>query len=454
MMKLLRILLLTLACSSCANDRLLPKTDNSFVLSNINIVDVVNHQIIPDQHVVVEGGRIAAILNSNQHINNSSFTVIDGKGGFITPGLIDMHVHMYEKAAYVLSLSHGVTHVRIMNGVPKQLAWRDKILAGKQLGSTSTVSSPIISGYLDAHLHHGVETEEQAVAAVQLYKEQGYDLIKAYGNLNSESLAAIASEGKKLDIAIAKHGPHGTGDITVSDLTHFQSFEHAEDIFQGPLNHQFATEQLPAIIKKLKATGVPVTPTLNIYYQLAMLSLDKQDFLDTIPTHYTSDIIAMEAASNQVERWLNASENMAAYNQKTLKFLLYITQMLHKQGVPLLVGSDSGVLLSPHGLATHNEMDLLQQAGLNSYEVLAAATVNAAKALKLDKEIGSIDSNYQADFVYTASNPIEQLSVLKQPDAVIKKGVWYSKAELKALRDKAIEQRSLWDELWVLAEAL
>jgi len=96
----------------------------------------------------------------------------------------------------------------------------------------------------------------------------------------------------------------------------------------------------------------------------------------------------------------------------------------------------------------------LQQAGLNSYEVLAAATVNAAKALKLDKEIGSIDSNYQADFVYTASNPIEQLSVLKQPDAVIKKGVWYSKAELKALRDKAIEQRSLWDELWVLAEAL
>jgi hypothetical protein len=429
-------------------------TNQSFILNNVNIVDVENKTIHLAKSLVIENGKISSIHDEALQITSSDITMIDGNGGYITPGLIDMHVHFYEKAAYIFTLSHGVTHVRIMNGVPKQLEWRDNIEKGLQIGSTSTVSSPIVSGYKDANLHHGVETALEAQSAVREYKRQGYDLIKAYGNLNENALSAIIKEGIKLDIPIAKHGPHASGNMSIDQLTGFQSFEHVEDIFQGPLNHQFSREHLPKILQDIKATNVPVTPTLNIYYQLTKLSQEKHAYLATTSKEYTSDIIALEATYNQVERWLSASNSMADYNQKTLTFLKYITKRLHENEVPLLVGSDSGVLLSPHGIATHNEMRLLQESGIGAYNVLAAATINPAKALNLQNKMGMIAENYNADFIYSSLNPIVDLSVLQEPDAVIKNGRWYSKDTLKTMRDKAIEDRSFWEEFSVLLEGL
>lgn len=455
-MKIITLLMLVLlaSCSAKNSNNKEKDKDNSFVLTNVNIVDVENKQIIPAKKLIIKEGKISSIIEESSTLTFPHLKVINGKGGFVTPGLIDMHVHMYEKAAYILTLSHGVTHVRIMNGVPKQLLWRDNIEAGIQLGSTSTVSSPIISGYKDALLQHGVETANEAKEAVQKYHAEGYDLIKAYGNLGQEALSAVISEGAKLSIPIAKHGPHASDGMPLEQLKGLQSFEHVEDIYQGPLNYKFSAELLPEIAQEIKHTNVPITPTLNIFSQLTKLSQEKEAYLAKTSKHYTSDIIALEASTNQVKRWLTSSAKMATHNSKTLKFLQQITKSLHSHGVPLLVGSDSGVLLSPHGIATHNEMQLMKQSGLNPYEVLAAATINPAKALNLSQELGKISPSYNADFIYTSINPISDLSVLREPDAVAKNGHWYSRKVLHSMRKNAIGSRSIWEELSVLYQAL
>ena len=453
MKKSLILLLLLLLCA-CSNNDAPITSPSSFILHNVNIIDVENGSILPAKSIVIKQGEIADIIDVTSSYTPSALAVIDGKNGYVTPGLIDMHVHMYEPAAYVLALSHGVTHVRIMNGVPEQLKWRDQIAAGSLIGSSSSVSSPIISGYEDAPLHHTVHTAAAAEQAVKSYHSQGYDLIKAYGNLNEQSLTAIIKAGQKLAMPIAKHGPHGSGDMPLSALSGLQSFEHVEDIYQGTLNHKVSLEKLDKVSADLKRIDVPVTPTLNIYHQLTQLTVQKEKYLAETHQEYTSDIIAFEAKSNQVERWLNASQNMAIHNKKIMNFLLKITKTLHESEVELLVGSDSGVLLSPHGLATHNEMKLLAQAGLNNYEVLAAATINPAKALNLATKLGKVAPNFKADFIYSTSNPIVDLSVLQYPQAVVKHGQWYSQQQLQTLRDEAINSRSFWQELFVLGAAL
>ena len=432
---------------------------NRFILKNVNVIDVEHQDILTNQNILVENGKIKFITSQSfgkkdQIKTKPNINVIDGKGGYITPGLIDMHVHIYEKAAYALTLSHGVTHVRIMNGVPAQLTWRDQIEQGSLIGSSSSVSSPIISGFQDAYLHRTVLDAESARQSVNEFHNAGYDLIKAYGNLTQPALSALVDESRKLGIPVAKHGPHGSGDMHVSELSGLQSFEHIEDIYQGPLNYERSTDKLPPIIADIKNTQVAITPTLNIFYQLTKISVEKEQYLSKTAKHYTSDIIALEASTNQIERWLNASDNMAKHNLSTLSFLQQITNEFHLAKVPLLVGSDSGVLLSPHGLATHNEMRLLNESGLSTFDVLTAATINGAKALKLDDKIGKIAHQYQADFIYTTTNPIEDLSVLVEPNAVVKHGKWYSAETLKRMRDEAIESRSFWEELSVLMAGL
>ena len=429
-------------------------SSDTYWIDNVNIVDVVEERIRYNKSLLINNGHIQQIVDVDSVVGSDAIRRVDGENGFITPGLVDMHVHMFEKGAFALSLSHGVTHVRIMNGVSAQLKWRDAVAKGELVGSSASVSSPIVSGYLDAFFHHGIDTEHQARDAAKRFKQEGYDLIKAYGNLSEPVFKALIDESRNVGIPVAKHAPHVPGTLTIQDFADLQSFEHVEDIYQGPLDYEMDTDKLPAVIKALKSANVTITPTLNIYDQLTQLSVQKEDYLQRLPVEYTSTLIAMDDQKNQVQRWLGASEKMANHNQQVLAFLLKITYELDKAGVPLLVGSDSGVLLSPHGLATHNEISLFRQAGIKPYRILRAATLNPAKALGLDTEIGQVKALYNADFILTQRNPIDDLSVLKHPEAVVKAGHWYGKDSLIQMRETAIETRNLWSEVSIFAEMM
>ena len=438
--------------NGCQSIEAVAGDSKSFVVTNVNVVDVTSRQIHTKQHVCVEKGVIKQV--SNKACNNDGVSVIDGNDGYLTPGLIDMHVHMFEKQGLAFTLSHGVTHVRLMNGVSDQLKWRDKVNAGELLGSSATVSSPINSGYKDAIVHHGVTTAKAARQAVRKYNDKGYDLIKVYGNLDSTTFKALIDESKLVGILVAKHGPDVPKPLTILNHQHMQSFEHVEDIFYSTLDRQFSIKELASFIASAQQINVPITPTLNIYDQLTRLSVEKEQFLKQIPEHYISTIVKLEDKKNQIKRWLNASVEKAKYNEQVLAFLLKITKQLHDADIPLLIGSDSGNLMSPHGLATHNEMALFYKAGIDSFSILRAATVNAANALGHSKKLGQIKPGFDADFIYTTNNPIDDLKHLAQPDAVSKRGQWLTKTDLEQLRDNAVETRSLWSELKVYSEMI
>jgi imidazolonepropionase-like amidohydrolase len=118
--------------------------------------------------------------------------------------------------------------------------------------------------------------------------------------------------------------------------------------------------------------------------------------------------------------------------------------------VDLVLGSDSGVLLLPLGLGTHNELQLLQKAGLSPFDALKAGTINGAKALGKDKELGQIQPGFRADFIFTREDPIQNLDALRYPDAMLKSGQWHDKANLKNIRENAIDDRSIFSELWLI----
>jgi imidazolonepropionase-like amidohydrolase len=419
------------------------------VIDQINLIDVQNQQIVRLQQVELKNGKISAIRPAGTAIEDADAVVIDGLNGYLTPGLFDMHVHLSDPAALQLSLSHGVTHLRVMHGLPQLLKWRDAIEKNEMLGSSMTVSSPILSAN-KRPTTISVTDATEAKAAVRAAFAEGYDLIKAYGDLSDESLSALLKEAADLQMPVAKHGPHPSGAMLWQDLAAMQSLEHVEDIYQGPLHYEQDLPALQAVIEQLKLLQVPVTPTLNIFWQLTAISRDKEAFLATLPQDYISPLIAFEQRHNQVARWLQSTDKMAIHNAKTLQFLVQVTHQLHEKGVPLLVGSDAGALLSPHGLATHTEMQLLQQAGLDSFAVLHAATIEPAKALGLAKQAGQIRPGYKADFIYSKENPIIELSVLREPDAVMKSGRWYNKKQLTEMRQQAIKGRSLGQELWLI----
>lgn len=422
-------------------------------IDNLNIIDMTTGEVIENRQLQIRDGKVVAINRAGAAISDERHILHDGRGGYVMPGLIDMHVHAYDPAAFVITLAHGVTHLRLMNGVAEHLTWRKELAEGSRIGSTITVSSPIVSGFRNAYMHYEAHTPAQARKAVAEANKHGYDLIKAYGNLTAPVLRALLREARKHNIPVAKHGPHPAGEMAWNELTGLQTLEHVEDIFQGPLDYREDQQKLDDTIANLKALNTPVTPTLNVFWQLTEVSERKQSYLDELPKGYISPIVALEASHGEVKRWLNSAEEMVAHNKKTLIFLQKITRQLYRSGIPLLVGSDSGVLLSPHGLATHKEMALMQEAGLPNISVLRAVTINPARALGKESKLGLVAVGYRADLVLTEQNPLENLTALHYPEAVVKSGRFFSKSELEQLRSKAIDERSFWDEMNTLRKA-
>lgn len=93
------------------------------------------------------------------------------------------------------------------------------------------------------------------------------------------------------------------------------------------------------------------------------------------------------------------------------------------------------------------------EAGVPSLTVLQAATVNAAEALNENKR-GRVSSGYIADLVLYDFNPLYNIENLSYPSGLIKSGVYFEQEDLTQLREMAIENRSLWQEMGTLYEAL
>jgi imidazolonepropionase-like amidohydrolase len=107
--------------------------------------------------------------------------------------------------------------------------------------------------------------------------------------------------------------------------------------------------------------------------------------------------------------------------------MLRMTKRLYDAGVPILAGTDDTA-----GLMLHHELELEVRAGIPAANALQIATLNAAKVLKQDRDLGSIAPGKLADLVLVEGNPIADITDIRRGRLVMKGGVMYSSADVYA----------------------
>jgi Amidohydrolase family len=107
------------------------------------------------------------------------------------------------------------------------------------------------------------------------------------------------------------------------------------------------------------------------------------------------------------------SENFAIPNNKTYWDI----------GYNVLVGTDAGNPGTMHGVSFFQEMDAMIESGLTHGQALKAATVNAARMLKIEKEIGTVEVGKKADLIVLNNDPLVGFETLKSPAQIYKEGV-------------------------------
>ena len=399
------------------------------ILECERLVDTLDGKVLKDREVRIEGDRITEVGRSVEAAPEDERIAL----GTCLPGLMDMHVHLdmqmspeaYIKrfqanpADHALMAAHyasktlqaGFTTVRnpgdsnnstiaLRNAIAEGYATGPRIFsAGKALGTTGGHADPTNGFRHDLMgspgptegVLNGVDSARQAVR--QRYKD-GADFIKitATGGVLSlaksgqnpqfsdEELAAVIETANDYDMHVAAHA-HGTEGMKRAVQAGVRSIEHGT----------FMDDEVIALMKE---NGTFYVPTI-----LAGRFVAEKAEIDG----YFPAVVRPKAAA--VGPQIQATFARA-----------------WEGGVTIAFGTDCGV--SPHG-ANAMEFVYMVEAGMPEMAAIQSATVNAARLLRAENELGSIAAGYYADIVAVAGDPLEDIAELTDVDFVMKGGVVY-----------------------------
>ena len=205
---------------------------------------------------------------------------------------------------------------------------------GEWLGSNLYTSSPVLDGAKYAHALQQVVTDpSEARRLVRMYRNKGYDLIKAYGFLEKDVFEAIVEEAELVGIPFAKHGPNAIEGLPLSSNRGMQSLEHVEDILQGALEFDFNLVALSNWVEEFKSLNPVVTPTLATFDHLTQLSQSKEALIEALPMATLNPLYRTIKREFEVKRWLSSDVGQAEWNAKVRDYLLEIVKALDDEGI-------------------------------------------------------------------------------------------------------------------------
>ena len=421
-----------------------PASNNTtYLITNVNIIPMLQDTVLANKMVYIQDGIIKSISES---LPNKEVEIVDAQGKFLLPGLIDMHVHVWDKYELGLYLANGVTAVRNVWGIPMHLRIKedvnnDKILSPYFYTTGPKLTGPEFIGDDNLNLTSPSEAKDKVIS----YKDRGYDFIKTYYGLNRDIFDAVVEQAAISKMDIVAH-PSQKVPFSYHLNPQIKSIEHAEEIVQQPLQFNLDTIKLQPIIDSISnSKHSSYCPTLTVFNNIYQMMIN-DSILEAEPLSYMNPLIKKVDSKNQFNRWHNAKMEDSSVVDRIKNqhdFHLEIVAQLHKAGVPIICGTDAGIGVTLPGFSIHKELAFYKEAGLSNYEVLKTATVNAAQTHSIMNQLGTIEEGKVANLLLVDHNPLMELSTLENPSSIFIKGRKINRKTLLSFKEKAKNRKNL-----------
>lgn len=438
------------------------------VIRHASVVDVANGRTIPGQAIAVRGNDIVAVEEDGAIVRRfAGAKSVDATGKFVMPGLWDMHVHFgggpeligENKALLPVYVAYGITSVRdAAADLGESVAqWRSEVASAALLGPTIYTSGPKLEGYKP--IWKGtieVGTPAEVDAALDRLQAMKVDFVKITDNtLKPEIFLHAVKAAKARGMKTSAHTPFALTIVEAAEAG-LSSVEHLDylikagspeearvgtDYVAGKLSYGEASDRFvetfdPAyargVYKTLAATGLYVTPTLNMSRILAYLDRDDHS-KDPALTLIGPGL--RKTYEWRVERAAKATPAEVAARHREYELSTKVLPMLRDAGIPILAGTDAGYLNSFNypGQGLHDEIALYVASGLTNAEALRSATITGPAFLGHEDRYGAVAQSKTADLLILDADPLKDIAATRAIRAVILKGRLLDRAALDAL---------------------
>ena len=381
------------------------------------LIDGVGANPIENGALLVQNGVIQAVGSATSFPLPEDSVLIDLSDFTVLPGLVDAHVHLIgdpEPGAFTATqsenderlllraiansqkaLAAGLTTVRDCGGRGTITASLEKAIGEGLVGGPRIVncSAPITTTgghcYFLGQEAEGIDGVKQAVRKTH---KAGADFVKVMvtgggitpgsnsraSQYSQAELSTIVEDAHRLGKRVAGH-VHGTEGIARAAHAGFDTLEHVSWLAR----YQSDRDYDPKVVNEILEKGIIVCRTIAGFER-----------------------IPLEEASAGHKYWPDYE----------------VFRNMVRDGIKLAAGTDAGIDYTP---ISDYALTLETMAGLgamNNREVIAAATINAAEALGIDDQIGTLENGKRADLVAVKGNPYQDLRVLRNIDMVIQGG--------------------------------
>ena len=382
------------------------------------IFEGIHPELEKDKNLWIEDGRIKAIYDAEEPMDETGCEVYDCTGMTILPGLIDCHANIvglitaeqqYGVTPKTIAAStlRGVAEGKncIMNGVTTirvdtaghygTYALRDAFRAGAFLGPRMIMPGRAICttcGHGWNFGNHVADGPWEIRRAVREEIKEGADWIKLMitGGAGTSTERMEDQQMCKEEIEAGVDEAHARGKKCFAHLTISKAIREAVDAGIDSVEHGIMMDEETAY--HVAEAGTTLVPTLGVYRRL----VDRGE-KGLVPDYMY---------------------------RKSLAVVEQHTQSFHnalKAGIPIAAGTDSGQDWFPLGFSLLRELEIMHEEGLSCFDTLKAATSNAARLLDLF-DVGQVAEGFQADLLIVRGNPMERISDVRNMCYVVKDG--------------------------------
>ncbi len=443
--------------SSQVRDRYVTVSAPAFVLRNVTLVDGTGGPPQRGVSVVVEEGRITQV-GTNVDVPTDA-DVLTYSGHTLIPGLFGLHDHMFYTAAGGrgaqmtftgprLYLGGGVTTIRTTGSrAPySEINLKAAIEAGREPGPRIHITAPYITGPEGRVTMTHLTSPEQARRFVAYWGEEGATWVKAYTNIRRAEMAAVIDEAHERGMKVTGHlcsiSHSEAVDLGIDNIEHGLStntdYHPSKESDRCPANNNMVAlnvevrgPEVEATFRKMIDAGVAMTSTLPV----SELSY---------PNRPTKDPRALEAMAPEVRAaYLAERDRIDNDPNPRLTVDLLENAMAYEvrfveMGGLLAAGVDpTGRGGALPGYGDQRGVELLVEAEFTFPQAIQIASLNGAKVLGVDDELGSIEVGKIADMVLLRGDFTGDPSIIRNTVTVFKDGVGYdSRALLDEVRGR------------------
>ncbi len=401
----------------------------------VNIIDAKSGGILSDMDVLVSDGIIVKVgkkVTVPSRIKELTF--VNSKGKYMLPGLTDAHVHMgNSNVDKLLNLVTGVTTVREMAASPWMVGYKNEVSNNSILAPNIYLAGKMLNQSDLWFFSEIVKEEEEAREKVRYHKALGYDFIKVWNVMHESLLEAIADECKKQQIDLIGHVPHNIPFRTAFELG-FRTLEHYKGIILDQ-TLQLTEEDYLSVLDEFNNQEFWFCPTIA----LGNDGLRGKPAFDFLNNSAAVKYVPVET----IEKWQALAKStefqsdLGNVSDSVFRMSKRIFKQLHGKGIKYLAGTDnngSNLFMVP-GFVLHRELELMNQLGMTSNEVLQTAIYNPADAMRKLQEFGTISVGKRADLILLENNPQEDLNNLLIRNEVMVRGIWLDKKKINEIQN-------------------